>query len=86
MGLGPWDTKVGDKMSVLLGLNVPLIWRGKKEDIREGWEVVGEIYVHGIMDGEAIEEWKIVCVDGKIVFTLNPIEAFFSPVLFSTKK
>jgi hypothetical protein len=24
-----------------------------------GWEVVGETYVHGIMKGEVIEKWKL---------------------------
>ncbi|KAH8671808.1 hypothetical protein BGZ60DRAFT_405968 [Tricladium varicosporioides] len=68
LGIGPKDTKVGDRVSVLLGLDVPLILRNRKEPSRGGWEVVGETYVQGIMEGEVIEKWRIGHLEaGKLV-------------------
>ena len=50
-GLGPWDTKAGDIVFVLLGCNVPVILRPDGER----WVLVGEAFVLGIMDGEMAE-------------------------------
>lgn len=50
-GLGPWDTKAGDIVFVLLGCNVPVILRQNGDR----WVFVGEAFVLGIMDGEMAE-------------------------------
>jgi len=50
-GLGPWDTKAGDIVFVLLGCNVPVILRQDGDR----WVFVGEAFVLGIMDGEMAE-------------------------------
>lgn len=51
MGLGPAGMVATDRICALYGCNVPLVLR---ED--EGhWLLVGECYVHGIMDGLAME-------------------------------
>ncbi|KAI1457590.1 heterokaryon incompatibility protein-domain-containing protein [Annulohypoxylon moriforme] len=54
-GLCPPKTKVGDFICILYGCSVPVI-------LREGpdgtMELVGEAYVHGKMDGEALEEFQ----------------------------
>ncbi|KAL8415482.1 hypothetical protein RB596_006186 [Gaeumannomyces avenae] len=50
IGVGHPDTQAGDKIVVLLGSPVPLILR----DYPEGYVIVGQSYVHGIMDGEII--------------------------------
>jgi hypothetical protein len=62
-GLGPKDTKIGDEVWVLFGGNVPFVLRaGKGEgEAREmgenagGHVLIGDSYVHGVMDGEILE-------------------------------
>jgi len=41
----------GDTVAVLVGCSTPMLLR--KE--RDGWQVVGECYLHGCMHGEAID-------------------------------
>ncbi|KAJ5420976.1 Heterokaryon incompatibility [Penicillium sp. CMV-2018d] len=54
--LVPATSEVGDKVILARGGRVPLVVR---EDRGTGyWRLVGEAYVHGIMDGEAWEEDK----------------------------
>lgn len=54
--LVPAAAEVGDKVILARGGRVPLVVR---EDGGTGyWRLVGEAYVHGIMDGEAWEEDK----------------------------
>lgn len=51
MGLGPGDVQAGDVMCVVRGSKVPVVLRpvaGKEN----GYRLVGECYVHGIMEGE----------------------------------
>ncbi|CAD6446550.1 ec6bdf9f-4a64-458a-8a64-e588e3541175 [Sclerotinia trifoliorum] len=55
-GLMPNEAKEGDVVCILLGCTVPVVVRrendgGKGEG---GWIFVGESYVHGMMDGEAV--------------------------------
>jgi len=52
-GLGPADLHTGDDVCVLFGCNVPHILR-----VRKGTPehlLVGETYVHGIMNGEVVK-------------------------------
>ena len=51
-GLGPDDSKVGDLVCVLFGCSVPVVLRRTAPD---DYEFIGECYVHGIMDGEAVQ-------------------------------
>ncbi|KAH8592869.1 hypothetical protein B0O99DRAFT_629186 [Bisporella sp. PMI_857] len=51
MGLGPSSMEEGDLVYVLSGGQVPFILRPTR--LAEGFSLVGESYVHGIMDGEA---------------------------------
>lgn len=54
VGLGPSKTKEGDTIAILYGCSVPVILRpvpGTRD-----YEFVGEAYIHGKMDGEAISE------------------------------
>lgn len=58
MGLGPAEMELGDVVSVLLGSHVATILR-RLETETEGQEefvIVGEAYMHGIMDGELFED------------------------------
>jgi hypothetical protein len=63
LGWGPDQMREGDVVCVVSGGAVPLVLRGLGE--RE-FEVIGDAYVHGIMDGEVmslgIEEKDIVLV------------------------
>ena len=58
MGLGPKVSKPGDVLCVLGGGIVPLLLR----PANGYFQVVGECFVHGIMEGEVVELWK----DGKL--------------------
>ena len=52
MGLGPKDIRNGDTVSVLRGGQVPFILR----KLDETYMLIGESYVHGIMNGEAMND------------------------------
>ncbi|KAI0543566.1 HET domain-containing protein [Xylaria curta] len=54
MGIGPTGTKPGDLVFVIFGGGVPYILR-KQES---GFLFVGESYIHGLMDGEAVKGWQ----------------------------
>ncbi|KAH7351367.1 heterokaryon incompatibility protein-domain-containing protein [Rhexocercosporidium sp. MPI-PUGE-AT-0058] len=51
MGLGPENMEEGDLIYILSGGQVPFILR--PTILTEGFSLVGESYIHGIMDGEA---------------------------------
>jgi hypothetical protein len=52
MGLAPYTAEPGDKVCLLKGAQFPIILR-PDEDY---WHLVGESYIHGIMDGEGWRE------------------------------
>lgn len=57
LGLGPGKMRDGDIVVVVCGAEVPLVLRPVQEEgmAEDGlFELVGEAYVHGIMDGEAM--------------------------------
>ena len=51
LGLGPDHLESGDLVTVLFGCQVPFLLR---KSVNGKYEVVGEAYVDGIMDGEAV--------------------------------
>ncbi|KAI1164739.1 hypothetical protein F5B18DRAFT_234256 [Nemania serpens] len=53
VGLGPAATRVGDSVCVLLGGQMLYVLRPAAGDRHE---FIGECYVHGLMDGEALGE------------------------------
>ncbi|KAI1357290.1 heterokaryon incompatibility protein-domain-containing protein [Xylaria arbuscula] len=61
----PVSTMVGDKVCVFFGGKVPMLLR--QQDGSEYFQLAGEIYVHGIMQGAGIEamkdQWKdfVIC-------------------------
>jgi heterokaryon incompatibility protein (HET) len=56
VGLIPQSAKVGDRICVLYGCSVPVVLRQKVQpDGRITWQLIGDAYVDGIMDGELIE-------------------------------
>lgn len=58
-GLGPQGTQVNDLICILYGCSVPVILRPQQDpeshEIKH-YEIVGEAYIYGMMDGEAITE------------------------------
>lgn len=58
IGVGARGLQAGDIVAVLFGCRVPVILRRRQHF----FELVGSCYVHGIMDGEAIE----MCENGQL--------------------
>jgi hypothetical protein len=57
--LGSPDVREGDMVCIIFGCSVPVVLR--KVSTGGGnahYEVIGECYVHGMMDGEALEGRK----------------------------
>lgn len=53
IGIGPCQLAIGDRIYIFAGNTVPcLVRQGEDEKLR----LVGEVFVHGIMDGEAIKD------------------------------
>ncbi|KAJ8124129.1 hypothetical protein ONZ43_g75 [Nemania bipapillata] len=53
-GLGPPDMKEGDYVCILIGCSVPVILRDEGGPMK----LIGESYVHGKMEGEAMEDLR----------------------------
>jgi hypothetical protein len=51
LGVAPRNTEVGDLIAIFLGAVKPYILRANECN---HYELVGEAYVHGIMDGEVM--------------------------------
>jgi hypothetical protein len=69
MALVPDFAKVSDTICVFLGAKVPYVIRESSEEGRS-WQLVGETYVHGVMDGVSMlgrmkdaskTEWVTLC-------------------------
>jgi hypothetical protein len=54
-GLAPQAARQGDIISILLGCSVPAILRPDDRERGGCYRLVGECYVHGIMNGEAMK-------------------------------
>lgn len=52
IGLLPRGTKLGDQICVFLGAHVPFIIRHHEKG--DSYQLIGECYVHGIMEGEVM--------------------------------
>jgi len=53
-GLGPDGLQNGDAVAVLYGCSVPVILRPVEN--RMHYKLVGECYIHGLMDGQAVTD------------------------------
>ena len=53
-GLGPPKADIGDVVCILYGCSVPCILRKINEETDEHYILVGEAYIYGKMDGEAV--------------------------------
>ncbi|EGN92503.1 hypothetical protein SERLA73DRAFT_164031 [Serpula lacrymans var. lacrymans S7.3] len=56
MRIGPRTARCGDKVCVLLGSELPFVLR---EIESKCFRMIGECYLHGIMDGEIMEEVRM---------------------------
>lgn len=56
IGMAPHQARKGDMVCILLGCRVPVLLRERQEG---GYELVGEAYVQGIMDGESVTDENI---------------------------
>lgn len=53
-GLGPDGLQSGDVVAVLYGCSVPVVLRAVEN--RTYYKLVGECYIHGLMDGQAVKD------------------------------
>ncbi|KAH6865642.1 heterokaryon incompatibility protein-domain-containing protein [Alternaria rosae] len=59
MGVGPPEMLPGDSIAILLGGNVPFCIRAVPDAPKGHYTLVGETYVHGLMDREGVPaDWK----------------------------
>jgi hypothetical protein len=50
LGMVPYGTKIGDIIALIWGSEVPFVLR--KSGTHDKYQIIGECYVHGFMDGE----------------------------------
>lgn len=55
MGLAPFTVRNGDQVAVFRGGTVPYIIRPHGDPEKKEWTYIGDAYVHGAMDGEALD-------------------------------
>jgi hypothetical protein len=59
LGIGPSETEPGDFLYVLLGSDIPFVVREEKGSSCK-MRIIGEAYLHGIMDGEVMEKSPVI--------------------------
>lgn len=71
IGLAPKTAKAGDQVAVFFGSNVPFVIR-KYQDMpgQQNWQLVGETYVHGAMNGEIFGQLDQGLVDSRDIHLL----------------
>jgi len=57
LGLLPVDAEPGDSICILLGCSVPVVLRPDDFEDPSHFVLIGECYVHGIMNGEALDKF-----------------------------
>jgi hypothetical protein len=55
MGLVPSCSQIGDEVHILGGATVPFVMRHRAE---RNFILVGDAYIHGVMEGEAVQDFK----------------------------
>lgn len=60
LGLAPADARLGDIVCILYGCSVPVVLRRHETTVCDKpvvyYELLGDCYVHGMMEGDALEE------------------------------
>ncbi|CZR68730.1 uncharacterized protein PAC_18629 [Phialocephala subalpina] len=59
LGIGPCEAEPGDFVFVLLGSDLPFVMR-RESETPEKIRIVGESYLHGVMDGEIMERNPVI--------------------------
>jgi hypothetical protein len=54
--LGNHHMIAGDVIAILFGLHVPCVLRPLSDKPEDGYAFIGEAYVHGAMNGEAVKD------------------------------
>jgi len=54
IGFVPRDSRNGDHICILFGVSVPVVLRHHQREMTSCWQLVGEAYVDGRMDGEEL--------------------------------
>jgi hypothetical protein len=65
VGVFPLNAEVGDEICIIAGLCAPLVLRAQLENgVTTSRKIVGECYLHGVMDGEALRHpsWKLTSI------------------------
>ncbi|KAF2180118.1 hypothetical protein K469DRAFT_797103 [Zopfia rhizophila CBS 207.26] len=72
-GLGSRYIKEADLVCILFGCSVPVILRKHREDTGASYfEFIGECYIHGRMDGEALACMdEVSIIDGTVEFNIR---------------
>jgi hypothetical protein len=64
MGVGPLSVGVNDSVFLFAGGRVPFVMR--RDQSSGDYSIIGECYVHGVMDGEVSlldsQGWREVCI------------------------
>jgi hypothetical protein len=67
LGLSVQTIQSGDGVYLIAGAAVPYVFRPVSENSKDGFRLIGEAYVHGVMYGEALakgtvkfERWKFI--------------------------
>ena len=55
MGLAPFTARKGDQIALFGGGTVPYIIRPHGDPKKKEWTYIGDAYIHGAMDGEALD-------------------------------
>ncbi|KAL5113646.1 hypothetical protein ACEQ8H_008485 [Pleosporales sp. CAS-2024a] len=72
MAIVPGLAAPGDRIVLVKGLSMPLVMRNKgtanvtaegREQVVQTWEMLGDCYVHGVMEGQVWERRNIECED-----------------------
>ncbi|OTA07293.1 hypothetical protein A9Z42_0081710 [Trichoderma parareesei] len=67
-GLGPQKAEPGDRIGVLFGSGVPFVLRRwNSAEGKRVWKIVGECYVHAIMQGEVIQKWELGSAEARML-------------------
>ena len=67
VGLGPSTMRIGDEVVFVKGARKLFVMRGVEDEEGGEWEMVGETYVHGQMDGEVVREGVMERLRGIVV-------------------
>jgi hypothetical protein len=66
MGLGPESMETDDLVCIISDARTPFVIRKCSGDSDKEYRLVGEAYVHGMMQGEALKQadykWEDICL------------------------